>query len=458
MASKKILVKSGTIVTKNERSDVLDNADVLIDGDRIAAIGANIEAPDAEILDAADMIVMPGMVDTHASLWWTVMRGGGFDLIGDEYLRHFLPTYRGRMRPQDVYNSMKAGALNLLANGVTTILAFTHCLSSRDHLMAAAGALSDSGVRACFGASVGDNPRGGYTDVSQRFADISQLGKDLASNPLMSVTVALTEMEHVAEERTMREIGFSRDNGFRMTMHCNREGHILELNRLKLLAPDILPVHCNRQYDEEFALMADNDISMAITPVNEFGRGRDMSGVGRAFSRGVRIALGNDLAAYARLDLFEQMRTLLALQGYFDHSQERHSQRMPVRRKGYPLFAAEDLLSMATRNGAHAVGVDAGVLEAGKLADVVLVSTRPFGRAVGVADRHIVQHAGAESVDTVIVGGRVAVRGGKLEGIDAGKLFDDLMWSREHMLDDELHREREEKIQRPALGQESHAI
>src|SRR5579875_730794 len=75
-----VVFRGGTVLTMDDRKTVLRGADVLVTGERIAAVGESLEVPEgtAEI-DAAGGIVMPGMIDTHRHMWQTAMRGYGAD-------------------------------------------------------------------------------------------------------------------------------------------------------------------------------------------------------------------------------------------------------------------------------------------------------------------------------------------------------------------------------------------
>lgn len=71
-----ILLRGGTVLTMNDSHDVLRNADVLVVGESIAAVGPGLEAPEAAMeIDASGGIVMPGMIDTHRHMWQTALRG-----------------------------------------------------------------------------------------------------------------------------------------------------------------------------------------------------------------------------------------------------------------------------------------------------------------------------------------------------------------------------------------------
>src|SRR5262249_3388577 len=73
-AGRRILIKGGCVLTLDRAAGDFDQADVLIEGTRIAAVQPSIAVQDAEVIDAANMIVMPGFVDTHRHMWQGVLR------------------------------------------------------------------------------------------------------------------------------------------------------------------------------------------------------------------------------------------------------------------------------------------------------------------------------------------------------------------------------------------------
>ena len=75
------LIKSGMIVTLDRRIGDLAQGDVLIDGERIAAVAPAIAADDAQVIDARDSIVMPGLVNAHIHTWQTGLRGVAGDWV-----------------------------------------------------------------------------------------------------------------------------------------------------------------------------------------------------------------------------------------------------------------------------------------------------------------------------------------------------------------------------------------
>ena len=79
MAPKRILLKNGCVLSVDPNIGNFHQADVLIEGSKIAAVGPNLSAADAEVIDASNMIVMPGFIDTHRHVWEGILRNIGTD-------------------------------------------------------------------------------------------------------------------------------------------------------------------------------------------------------------------------------------------------------------------------------------------------------------------------------------------------------------------------------------------
>src|SRR5215472_825677 len=129
------------------------NGDVLIEDDRIAAVGPALEVGDAEVIDATGCIVIPGFIDSHRHTWETVIRGiapdvslaGYFDIVLDQ----LAPAYR----PEDVYAGNYLGSLEAIDAGVTTVLDWSHISNTPEHADEAIRGLRDARLRAvyCYG-------------------------------------------------------------------------------------------------------------------------------------------------------------------------------------------------------------------------------------------------------------------------------------------------------------------
>src|SRR6202042_8561 len=143
VAGRPLVFRNATVLTMDDGHRVLTGADVLVTGERIAAVGPNLQVPDgtAEI-DAAGGIVMPGMIDTHRHMWQTAMRAYGADWTLTQYFVWYYLNWGKKFRPQDVYAGNLLAAIEAIDAGVTTTVDWSHGLQTVEHAEAAVDALT----------------------------------------------------------------------------------------------------------------------------------------------------------------------------------------------------------------------------------------------------------------------------------------------------------------------------
>src|SRR5947207_5239474 len=144
-----MLIKGGQVLTMDREIGDLATGDVLIDGDKIVAVQPEISA-DAEVIDASGMIVIPGFVDTHRHTWEAAIRGCAPNATLDDYFVEVLDTFAPIYRPEDVYASNLAGALECINAGITTLLDWSHINNTPEHPDAGIRGLTESGIRAVY--------------------------------------------------------------------------------------------------------------------------------------------------------------------------------------------------------------------------------------------------------------------------------------------------------------------
>ena len=144
--SKRTLIKNGTIVTVDPAIGDLAKGDLLIEDGRIAQVAPQIDAgADAEVIDASDRLVLPGMVDTHRHTWQALFRNIGSDWTLAHYLSGLHGTVSGLYRAEDTYAGNLLGGLEALDSGITTLVDWCHNLNSPEHTDAAVDAHFTSG-------------------------------------------------------------------------------------------------------------------------------------------------------------------------------------------------------------------------------------------------------------------------------------------------------------------------
>ena len=137
-----VVLRGGTVLTLDAQHTVLRDADVLVTGDRVAAVGTGLAVPEGtREIDARDGIVMPGMIDTHRHMWQTAMRGYGADWTLTQYFVWYYLESGKHFRPQDVRAGNLLAAAEALDAGVTTCVDWSHGLQTVEHAEGAADAL-----------------------------------------------------------------------------------------------------------------------------------------------------------------------------------------------------------------------------------------------------------------------------------------------------------------------------
>src|SRR5580698_3315157 len=421
------LFKGGTIVTMDPKVPNLSTGDVLVDGGRIAAVGASLQADGAEVIDAVGSIVMPGLVDAHHHMWLGVMRRmmpNVDDLFA--YIDVVAETLGAHYRPLDMYLSTKLTAAASLDAGITTIIDACHSSRSPEHTDAALDALDDTGIRALHMVGAAMDKKASTAHLPgdlKRLADSWNQGEGLVRVGLFGqLNIDWWKVARSLDMRILTEfIGDLAKLG-------------PEFDEPGLLGPHNIFNHCTRVPEETWQRFAKAGINVTVNPRSDalFGLDDESFAWQRAIDHGLTPALGIDLDTAFGSDLFGEMHALFGQQrSAMRYRRLRGEENVPA-----PI-SVEAVLKAATVNGARAVGLNGsiGTLTPGKQADIIMVRTNgvavfPVTNAIGA----IVQAVERSDVDTVMVAGEFRKRAGKLLGVDVAKLQAEVNASRDHLL------------------------
>lgn len=427
----RLLLRGGYVVSMDDEIGELPSGDVLIEAGRIAAVGVTVGAVDAEVVDVAGCIVMPGFVDTHRHTWQTCLRGVCADWTLRDYFRGIRQRISPNCGPDDVYAGNLVGALEALDAGVTTILDFSHCNNTPAHADAALRGLRETGIRAVFGYGYFPAPSAepGFADHEARLADARRIRADeLPSDEgLVTMGIALTETGLLPFDLTIAEARSARELGVPAVLHtgCSwgsavTEG-IPELQRHGLLGPDQIHVHCNTLDDRDFDRLARAGCKISSSPETEIQMGMGHPVIARALARGMRPSLSCDVVSSNSGDMFAQMRIGLQFLRCSENDKANARNELPETLT----LTVRDALAWGTRNGAHALGLEhrIGSLTPGKQADIVVIGGRrlnmiPMADPVGT----LVAQANPSNVEHVLVGGCFVKRDGELVGVDLNRI------------------------------------
>jgi cytosine/adenosine deaminase-related metal-dependent hydrolase len=416
-----VVFRGGTVLTMDDRHTVLRDADVLVIGERIEAVGPHLDVP-AETLeiDARGGIIMPGMIDTHRHLWQTAMRGYGADWTLTQYFVWYYLESGKVFRPEDIYAGNLLGAIEALDAGVTTTVDWSHGLQTVDHADAAVDALE--AVPGRFVLGYGNIQQGPWDwSAKPEFRDfvtrrIDGRGDMLGFQMAFDVTGDPEFPERAAFE-VARDLdvpvsthagvwGATNDDGIRL-MHENG-----------FMTPSTIYVHAATLSPDSYNRIAATGGSVSVSTESEQSAGQGYPPTWRLRKHDIPVSLSMDTSAWWSGDLFSAMRTTLGADRSREHL-EAHARQETIT---HCTLRAENVVDWATRGGSKALGLDSaiGSLEPGKKADVVLIKNdrspvmfpifNPYG--------HVALQAQRGDVHTVLVNGRIVKRDHQLVGID----------------------------------------
>jgi 5-methylthioadenosine/S-adenosylhomocysteine deaminase len=444
VSTTRLLIRGGHVLTMDAQRRVLNGADVLIEGDRIAEIGFALVAAGAEVIDAQNAIVMPGLVDCHRHLWQTNLRALLADWTLHEYMRGIRFNISPVLRPQDIGSANYIGALEAINAGVTTVFDYSHSNNTPEHADAGVEGLKRSGIRAVYGYGFVPAPLAEpvFKTVAERIADAERVHiEQLASrDALVVMGAALTEMGLIPLSDNRREIAAARDMGVVQSLHNNLywgssigQGVGL-MHRAGLLGPDQLHVHCNTCSADEFGYLADAGCTIVCTPDTEMQMGMGHPAFLEAARHGILCTSGCDIITLNGGDLIGQLR--LGLQDARVRANDAFNKRgeMPLRLG----TSSMDALAWGTINGAKALGLDSriGSLEPGKQADILIISgAEPNLWPLNPEPGTVVFHSHPYDIETVLIAGRPVKRRHRLVGVDYAKAQAEAAASRDWILD-----------------------
>jgi 5-methylthioadenosine/S-adenosylhomocysteine deaminase len=420
----------------------LPSGDVLIDGDTIATVAPHVDA-DAEVVDVSGQIVIPGFIDSHRHTWEAAIRGSAPNATLDDYFVEILDTFAPLYRPEDVYASNLAGALECVNAGITTLVDWSHINNTPEHPDAAIRGLQEAGIRAQYAYGSANTSLNDYWNGST----IAIPGDDVrrvrdtyfsSDDGLLTMALATRGTGFCVDDVVKSEWALARELGIPITIHvamgrlAGRFGMIDALNKLNLLGPDTTYIHCCYFSDDEWRLVADSGGTISIAPQIEAQMGHGWPPIMKALEYGLRPSLSIDVVTTAPGDMFTQMRAAFACE------RARVNEIAWAANTEVPetMLTARQMLEMATINGAHVVGLEdrTGSLTPGKKADVVVIDAHALNVAPVIDPvAAVTLSADVSNVDTVIIDGKVRKRDGKLlADVEAARRLVEA--SRDHLL------------------------
>ncbi|MGE3645077.1 MAG: amidohydrolase family protein [Beijerinckiaceae bacterium] len=417
------LIRGATIVTMDPALGEL-TGDILVKGDRIAAIAPGLEVPaEATVIDASGMIAMPGFVNAHIHTWQTGLRGIAADWAIAGYLRAMHAGLATFFRPEDIHAANLAGALNQLYCGTTTIVDWCHNNPTPDHTDAAISALDESSIRALFlHGSPKPDPKPGqkhFSEIPMPRSEVERLRKGRFASPgLVNLGLAVLGPGFGVYDVARADALLARELDLVASMHVSgpmtTPDGFARLDAEGLLDEHFNIVHGNSLSGDTLKLLAGRGASFTVTAEVEMQMSFGRPLTGRLRALGSPVSIGSDVESGTSGDMFAVTRMTLQCQRFVDALDE-----IETTGKGpaHVSVSCREALAWATIDGARMAGLEdkVGSLSPGKQADIVLLSaTDPNLFPVNDPIASIVLQAGPGNVDTVMVAGKLQKRFGKL--------------------------------------------
>jgi 5-methylthioadenosine/S-adenosylhomocysteine deaminase len=416
------LIKNGAVITVDPTLGTLPRVDIHVNNGRIEAIGPDLAVAGAETIDATDMIVMPGFVETHHHMWSSI----GRNFPGDGGFGYFpAKTATSKLYdPIDFHRSVTLGLVECANAGITTVHNWSHNTRTPAHADAELQAHRESMLRARYSyGHVDQMPRNeplSFADIDRVKANYFATGS--AFDGLATFGVNLRGLSQSDGPTYFEDMKQARDRQLKVAIHAGQSGpntlDAEDYDRKGWLGPDLLICHYIPASDADAAAMARTKTPLSFSTLSEMrlsrtGDARDC--LLRMRKAGVLISLSFDATSIAPLNMFETMRVTWNL-------------GMPWKgtpSETLPEMTFHEAIEMATINGAKALGIGdvTGSLTVGKRADIILIRGSDVNIApIANVETAVVQAAAPANVDTVLVDGRIVKRGGKLVAYDVEKI------------------------------------
>ncbi len=396
-------------------------ADLRVDDGLISAIGTDVGTA-TETIDASGCLVLPGFVQTHVHLCQTLFRGLADDMDVVDWLRLRIWPLEQAHDDRSSYDSARLGIAEMIRGGTTCALT----MESLHHTERIFDAILETGFRAFSGNAMMDRREPGTEMAGESTAASLAVTKallnayDCKGDGRLRYALCPRGTRNCTDELWLEATELARERNLLIHTHAAEnqqqtarlaaEGlsDVEYLASLGVAGPRLVLAHCIWISRKEVDLLAETAAKVTHCPSCNLKLASGLAPVPELLSRGVNVSLGADGApANNNLDMFREMR-LAAL--------------IHKPRAGPEALPAQKVLEMATIGGARALGVERelGSLEVGKRADIIILRrdglhVQPL--VASIASEIVYAH-NSHDVDTVVIDGRVVLRGGMFTELD----------------------------------------
>jgi len=417
-----IHIKNARYIIQSADS-VIENADILIDGERILEVGPALKAPEGtEVIDAAGKIASPGFANTHTHLYQNLLKGVRDDLLLKPWCEevtfpmvNVIFRYSAQGDDELAYSYGLLGAVEQLRSGITAFVDFDMIYGRM------LDAWEDVGIRGTAGIQTVNKwiPKELMVSDEENHRNILNTIDRWHNKGLLKVALCPSTPFTCTPEylRWIRDASY--ECGVKIFCHVSENRWEIQesladvgmtplayLDSIGFLDRPFSAVHGVCFTDEEIRMAAEKGVSVCYNPKSNLKLASGIAPVVDLQKAGVKVGIATDGAASNDLlDMFEEMRTGLLLQ--------------KLRCEDPACFDCHVVDRVATETGCELIGIDAGTLESGRLADIILIDAGKahFG-PVHDPVQNLVLCGKENDVETVIVNGRIVMRDSKILTVD----------------------------------------
>ena len=422
-----LLVTGGTVVTMDAERRVIADGAVAVRGDAIVAVGprADIEAKysSRRRMNAAGRIVLPGLINGHGHAPMTLLRGVADDLALQEWLEKYIfPAEAKNVNEEFAAVGTRLALAEMIRSGTT---AYADMYYFEDVI---ARETKAAGVRGMLGETILEFPAPDNKTVAAALEYTEAYLKKWQGDAHIRAAIAPHAVFTNSENSLRASAALARKYNAPILIHLSETKRENEetiakygitptalLERLGFLGPDVLAAHCVWLDAADRATLKRRDVGCVHNPSSNMKLASGAAPVMEMLGEGMRLGLGTDgPAGNNDLNLMEEMDLAAKLQ--------------KVTRMDPRALSAEQAVEMATIGGARALHWEReiGSLEAGKKADLILLRTdAPHAVPLYGVYSQIVYALKASDVETVVIGGRVVMRGRRLLTLNEAQVLAD---------------------------------
>lgn len=437
------LLTHGYLVTVDPDRRVIRDGFLLVEAERISAIGRMDELGDRtadETLDLKGMLTLPGFINGHNHHWASLFKNTGEGLLLEQWLDQVTLPLMFKLTNADLRIASYLSALEQMKTGTTTSVNHAVNVNDEESMAAIIEPVVELGIRQLVCKEIRDTPVPPFSERYPAYQHLRPRDEELALaervidrwdgvGGVVHMGIAIETganwmLHNATSDEIIREgVELAKRRNLKISNHCSAGtpwlsikefeeqtggGDIDYMVRLGVLTDNWMLIHCLWLKDREIEHIARAGASIIANPASNAYSSDGIAPLRQMFQAGVNVGLGSD-GAYVNCsqDMVEQMKFAALIQN--------------VTHLDPTLMSAERVIEMATINGAKAIGLDheIGSLEAGKRADIVTFDLfRPHAMVGNKPISQLVFSGHGTDVDTVLVNGALKLRGGEWVGFD----------------------------------------